>query len=299
MATGNPTGTEMRGKRCLITGATSGIGLETARGLAARGADLVLVSRSLEKCQHVGEELKSIGQGTITHHAADLADPRSIQQLLKQIDGSYGQLDVLVNNAGAMYRTRQASPEGLELTWALNHLGYYRLTCSLLPLLSAAPSARIVCVASDAHRAIWRGLNWDDLQFERSKYRSFRAYCQSKFANVLFTRELSKKLEGTTITVNCLHPGFVASNFFDWPGVSGVVTRGFAGVFAILPVQGAQTSIYLASSPDVQNTTGGYFDRCKLTKPSPAARDDSAAHRLWELSVQTTGLDAVLPTSRA
>ena len=291
MATGNPTITNMLGKRCLVTGSTSGIGLETAKGLAARGADVTLVSRSEERCRQVAGDLQKTASGKISFQTANLADPESIQKLVGDAKARYDRLDVLVNNAGAMYLKRQQSVDGFELTWALNHLGYFRLTCGLLPLLKAAPAARVVSVASDAHRAVRKGLNWDDLHFERTRYRPFGAYCQSKLANILFTAELNRRVRATGIKAYCLHPGFVASNFFAWPGVSGAATRAFANLFAISPVQGAQTPIYLATSPEVEKASGGYYQRCKLKQPSRPAQDESAAKRLWELSTQVTGLD--------
>ena len=190
-----------------------------------------------------------------------------------------------------MYLKKCLSPDGNELTWALNHLGYFRLTCGLLPLLQAAPAARIVNVASDAHRGARRGLNWDDLQYERARYRPFFAYCQSKLANILFTKELSRKLLGSSITANCLHPGFVASNFFAWPGIPGAATRMTASLFAISPERGAQTSIFLASSPDAAGHSGEYFYRCQPIQPARQATDLAAAGRLWELTAQMTGVN--------
>ena len=281
----------LQGKRCLVTGATSGIGLETAQGLAAQGANLVIVSRNPDRCQRLAEQLKSTSHGEITHHSANLADSDSIQKLVSDLLSSYDRLDVLVNNAGAMFLKREKSPDGFEMTWALNHLGYFRLTCGVMPLLKAAPSARIVSVASDAHRGMPRGLKWDDLQYETSKYRGFQAYCQSKLANILFARELSSRLQGTNITANCLHPGFVASNFFNWPGAPGAVTRMAAGVFAISPKKGALTSIHLASSSEISGQNGAYFSRSKAVAPSKAALDGIAAKRLWATTAAMACMD--------
>jgi NAD(P)-dependent dehydrogenase (short-subunit alcohol dehydrogenase family) len=281
----------MSGKRCLVTGATSGIGRETTRGLAEQGADVVLVSRDPERCRGLAEELQARAGGRITHHAADLADPESIRALCATVNATYDRLDVLVNNAGAVFLKRELSRDGFERTWALNHLGYFRVTCGLMPLLRAAPSARIVNVSSDAHRSMREGLDWDDLQYERTKFKPFRAYCQSKLANVLFTRELARRSSGRPITANSLHPGFVATNFFAFPGMTGTLVRLIAKLFAISPERGARTPIYLATSPDVAGQTAAYFNKCKAVDPAPAAKDDAAARRLWETTAAMTGTD--------
>jgi NAD(P)-dependent dehydrogenase (short-subunit alcohol dehydrogenase family) len=273
----------MSGKTVLITGATSGIGEVAARELAAKGARVVLVGRSAAKCEATAEMIrKATGNPAVEYLVADLSSQADVRRLAEEVKARCPRLDVLINNAGAMISPRQESADGIEMTWALNHLGYFLLTNLLLDTLKASAPSRIVSVASDAHRMV-SGIKFDDVEAKKG-YNALNAYSQSKLANILFTRELAKKLEGTGVTANCLHPGFVATNFTTGKGLIFWVFQQAAKVFAITPEQGALTTIYLASSPEVEGVTGGYFAKCKQAKPTAAARDDEAARKLWELS---------------
>lgn len=278
----------MTGKICMITGSNAGIGEETARVLAGRGATVVVVGRSAERCAAAAEAIRrSTGHSAVEFLVADLSTSRGIRGLAEQFQTRHPRLDVLVNNAGAMFAARQENSDGIEMTFALNHLAYFLLTNLLLDSLRAAPRARIVNVASDAHRMV-RGLNFDDLQ-NRNRYQGFRVYSQSKLANILFTYELARRLEGTNITANALHPGFVATSFFEGNGLSGLLMRVGATLFAIPKEKGARTSIHLASSPEVEGVSGGYFERERPAKSSRATYDDAAARRLWQISEELTG----------
>ena len=279
----------MAGKTCLVTGATSGIGEVAALELAKMGAKVVLVGRSREKADATLDRIKrASGNPSVEYLLADLSSQDEVHQLAQGIKASYPRIDVLINNAGAMFSPRKESVDGIEMTWALNHLGYFLLTNLLLDTLKASGPSRVVSVASDAHRMIG-GINFDDVEGKK-KYKAFGQYSQSKLANVLFTRELAKKLAGTGVTANCLHPGFVSTNFTTGEGLSFWVMKQAARVLAISPQEGAKTTIYLASSPEVEGVTGKYFSKCKDTAPTKAAQDDDAARKLWALSEKMTGL---------
>jgi NAD(P)-dependent dehydrogenase (short-subunit alcohol dehydrogenase family) len=203
-------------------------------------------------------------------------------------------LDVLVNNAGGMSLTRRESVDGLEMTLALNHLSYFSLTNLLLPLIRQSAPARIVNVASDAHQGGM--IDFDDLQYQK-RYSGWRAYQQSKLANILFTYELARRLEGSRVTANTLHPGFVRTNFFqDWGGWIGFITKLGASIIALTPEQGARTSIYLASSREVEGVTGQYFVKEKPVRSSTRSHDRAVAQRLWQVSEEMTG---IAPSGRA
>jgi NAD(P)-dependent dehydrogenase (short-subunit alcohol dehydrogenase family) len=282
---------DLRGKTCLITGATSGIGLATAHGLVKLGANLVLVGRDPSRCARAVASLREAAGGPepeIDSLMADLSSLEQVRDLADRVRKHYPRLDVLVNNAGGMFLPRQESADGIEMTWALNHLSYFLLTTLLLDTLRSRPSARIVNVASDAHKSV-RGINWDDVERKKS-YPPFLTYAQSKLANVLFTAELARRLEGTGVTANSLHPGFVATRFFEPRGLTFRVMQYASWVFATTPEKGAQTPVYLASSPEVEGVSGGYFVSRKAVRPSLAARDPNAAQRLWALSEEMTGL---------
>lgn len=277
----------MNGKICMITGSTSGIGRETARVLAERGATVVLVGRSRERCATTAEAIKqSAATSELEFLVADLSTSHGVRGLAEQFQARFPRLDVLVNNAGAMFAARRESSEGIEMTFALNHLAYFLLTDLLLDSLKAASRARIVNVASDAHRMV-RGLNFDDLQ-GRTRYGGFRAYSQSKLANILFTYELARRLRGSNVTANALHPGFVATNFFEGNGFSGLLMRVGASLFAIPTERGARTSIHVASAPEVEGITGAYFERERPAKSSRASYDEESAGRLWQISEELT-----------
>jgi len=278
----------MEGKLCVITGATSGIGLVTAERLAAKGARLVLVGRDPARGEAALARIKARApRAEVSVHYADLARLDALRTLAAGLN-ALSRIDVLINNAGAMFWRRQVTADGLERTFALNHMAYFVLTALLRDKLVATSPARIVNVASDAHRGA--RLDFGDLQSARG-YSGMRAYSRSKLCNILFTRELARRLAGTGVTANCLHPGFVNSRFGDNnPGVVGVGTRIVKQMFAISPERGAETPAYLASSPEVEGKTGGYYDRCAPKAPSPEARDDAAARRLWEESARIAGV---------
>jgi NAD(P)-dependent dehydrogenase (short-subunit alcohol dehydrogenase family) len=281
---GGGHGHSMQGKVCLITGATGGIGLVTAQVLAQQGAKVVLVSRSAEKCAAVAAQIKAAtGNQDVTYIAGDLSRMSQVRGVAEQFLAGYDRLDVLVNNAGALFTTRQVTAEGYEMTMALNHLNYFYLTALLRDRLLASAPARIVNVSSDAHKG--GSINFDDLMSTK-KYSAFGAYAMSKLANVLFTYELARRLEDSGVTANALHPGFVASNFGrSNGGMMGAIMPVFQ-LFAISPDKGAETTIYLAASPEVAGVTGKYFAKKQAVKSSGASYDEAAQRRLWEMSEQ-------------
>ena len=280
------TESQMDGKICLVTGGTAGIGLVTARSLAEQGAQVIVVGRD----QRRGEATAAALGAAVTFIAADLADQGEIRRLASKLRDRLPRLDVLVNNAGAMFGRRGLSPDGIEMTFALNHLGYFLLTHELLPMLRAAPKARIVNVASRAHRGV--NLHFDDLQHQR-RYNGWIAYKRSKLANLMFTYELARRLEGTggtRVTANALHPGFVATDIGVANGLlAGIVWRTVA-LAAITPEQGARTSIHLASAPEVEGISGQYFVKCRPERSSDVSHDREATARLWDISAELTGI---------
>ncbi|MFX1366732.1 MAG: SDR family oxidoreductase [Promethearchaeota archaeon] len=273
----------MYGKIVMITGANSGIGKETARVLAERGATIVMLCRSKERGEAALQELKKVTYSdNIELFIADLADPDSIRKAVTQFKEKYDRLDVLINNAGTTISKKIITPLGYEKTFTVNHLGHFILTQLLLDTLKQSAPSRIINVASALHRRA--NLNFNDIN-QKKHYRSFLAYSNSKLANLLFTYELARRLEGTGVTVNALHPGFVRSNF----GKRGrntllKVLFAFARLFAISVKKGAKTSIYLASSPEVQGITGKYFVKCEPVDSSEASYNLETQKRLWELS---------------
>ncbi len=274
-------------KICLVTGANSGLGKITTHELAKMGATVVMVARNRERGEAA---LKEVQQASGNQHVqlmlADLSSLNGIRQLAAQFKAEYGRLHILVNNAGAIFKNRQLSVDGYEMTFALNHLNYFLLTNLLLDLLKASAPARIINVSSGAHSG--GTINFDDLMME-NKYRSFAAYGQSKLANVLFTYELARRLEGSGVTTNTLHPGGVATQFGSGQGFMGWIMK-LLRPFLLSPEQGAETQIYLASSPEVEGVTGKYFDKKKPVKSSKESYDTAVAKRLWQLSEQLTGL---------
>ena len=278
----------MKGKTCLVTGANSGIGKFTAIGLAESGAKVVMVSRDEERGRAAREEIISVtGNQDIDLLIADLSLSRSIRQLAGTVLAKYERLDVLVNNAGAYVGRRTLTEEGLETTFALNHLGYFLFTNLLLDLLKSSAPARIVNVASEAHRRT--RIEFDDLMGERS-YKAFSAYGRSKLANIMFTYDIARRLEGTNVTANCLHPGVVATNFAHRDGgMVGFLLKTF-GFLMRRPAKGAETAVFLASSADVDGVTGRYFIDKKEVRSSAVSYDESAARRLWQVSEELTGI---------
>jgi NAD(P)-dependent dehydrogenase (short-subunit alcohol dehydrogenase family) len=268
------------GKTVVLTGASRGIGRTAALALGKQGAKLSLVVRNRELGESVVRELASAGAPTARLFVADLSLVREVRRVGAELLAAHDAIDVLVNNAGAVFMDREVTAEGLERTFATNHMAYFVLTGLLREALVKAPSARVVSVSSAAHRF---ALDWDDVMAERS-YSGFVVYGRSKLMNILFTRALSKRLEGTSVTANCLHPGVIGSNF----GHNG------KGLFAMLaklgrPLlsseeKGARTTVHLASSPEVQGVTGKYFVSSKEAKPWAHALRDDDAERLWTLS---------------
>ena len=269
----------MKDKVVVITGATSGIGQVASERLAEMGARIVFVARDSARAQTTLARLREKGPGrNHTVHYGDLSILKDMKRVATEIAAAESRIDVLMNNAGAMFSQKHLTEDGLERTFALNHMSYFVLTRMLKERLLATPGARIVNTSSNAHRSAH--VNRDDLQM-MARFRMFKAYCLSKLYNILFTRELARQLRGTGITANSLHPGFVATRFGDQ-------TKGVGGAFfrllkhlAITPEQGAETPVYLASSKQAEGVTGEYFYRCAATTPTSDALDDSAAQWLW------------------
>ena len=280
----------MKGSVCMVTGATSGIGKVTALRLAQQGTTVVVVGRSKEKSAAAVRQIEQqTGNSSVEFMLADLSSQQDIRQLAEEFKRRYQRLDVLVNNAGAIMFSRQESVDGIEMTLALNHLSYFLLTNLLLePLKSGAPS-RIINVSSSAHHRA--EIDFDDLQ-SLKRYRGFRAYARSKLGNLLFTYELARRLEGTGITVNALHPGLVATNLMANNGGIGRLLKVLLSLKGISEEEGAQTSIYLATSPEAEGITGQYFVKQKAVPSSQASYDKSAACQLWQASAELTGLAA-------
>jgi NAD(P)-dependent dehydrogenase (short-subunit alcohol dehydrogenase family) len=281
----------MKDKVVVITGATSGIGQVAAEKLAAMGARIVQVARDQARGQAAIARLNQIAPG-ISHtiYYADLSRLREMKRVAAEIAQAESRIDVLINNAGAMFGTRQLTEDGLERTFALNHMSYFVMTRGLRDRLAASAPARVVNTASDAHSS--GTLDFDDLQSEKAylfnlrdwlRYGgpAFKVYARSKLMNILYTRELARKLAGTGVTANSLHPGFVSTRFGDQTGGLIGFGIGIAKRFALTPEQGAETLVYLASSPKVATVTGEYFHRRQPAMPSWEAQDDAKAQRLW------------------
>lgn len=281
----------MNGKICLVTGATRGIGLETARALAATGATVVLHGRDPERTRAAAARVAQMtGSPRVRPVFADFSQLVRVRALAEELAATLPHLDVLVNNAGMMSRRRELSAEGYELTFAVNHLAPFLLTNLLLPLLRPSAPARIVVVASDAHRRA--RLDFNDLMNARVAG-LWPAYSRSKLANILFTRALASRLAGSGVTANALHPGLVRSHLFhDGPPWMQAAIGAFGSLFMRSARTGAQTSVYLASSPEVEGRNGGYYADCKPQTPSAAALDDADAERLWRESARLTGIAA-------
>ncbi len=294
----------MAGRVCVVTGASSGIGKATSVELATLGARVVLVCRDKARGEAALAEVAAAGQNAARQDGADqdeadqdeagqpaleLADLSSMEQVrsLATRLTALPRIDVLVNNAGLVVARRQLTADGFELSLAVNHLAPFLLTNLLRPTLTASAPARVVTVSSIAHRAAM--LSLDDLQLER-RYLAMLAYANSKLANVLFTRELARRLDGTGVTANCLHPGTVRTRFGDTGALWLRLGLAVGGGMLRTPESGARTVVYLASAPEVAGQTGGYYVSARRRQPSRQARDDSLAERLWEVSARLTGL---------
>jgi retinol dehydrogenase-12 len=278
----------MNGKICLVTGGTNGIGKATAQELARMGATVVIVGRDVLKTSQVVEEIRAASSSnTVDSLLADLSSPQEVQWLADKYKRKYSHLHVLINNAGGFFLQRQLSVDGFEMTFALNHLASFLLTDLLLDTIKASAPARIINVSSNAHTS--GKIEFDNLQGEREY--GPRAYDNSKLANILFTMELSRRLEGTGVTVNALHPGFVATGFAKNNGrLIGALVSIFAPLVARSPAKGAETSIYLASSPSVADITGQYFYDSHVIPAAPQATDMVVARKLWDVSAEMVHL---------
>ena len=280
----------IRGKTCLITGPTTGIGRATALALGREGANLVLVCRDRERGEALASEIrKSGGGGSCEVMIADLSSQASIRALAREFLARDRPLHVLINNAGVFELSRKTTVDGIENVFAVNHLAYFLLTHLLLERLKASAPARIINVASDAHR--WGTIDFDDLEGERS-FRSMKIYGRSKLANILFTAELARRLEGSGVTANSLHPGAVSTGLGTQNGAIARVLIKLLRPFFRTPEKGAATSIHLATAAEVSSATGQYFVDCRVGRVSREARDPSVASRLWDVSAKMTGLAA-------
>lgn len=280
----------MQNKVVLITGGNAGIGLETARGMAKQGATVVIVARDAAKGQQAVDDIKqTTGNDKVSFMKCDLASQKQIRQLVADFKAKYDRLDVLINNAGAFFSEYGETEDGIERQFAINHLGPFLLTNLLLDTLKASAPARIVNVASRAHYR--SSINFDDLYFKKNYDGFVRAYGQSKLGNVLFTNELARRLEGTGVTANSLHPGVVGTDI-ALKESKGIYRLGWMlwKPFMVTTEEGAATSIYVASSPEIEGVTGKYFDKCKAKKASDKALDKNTAERLWQISEKLTGL---------
>ena len=253
------------------------------------GATVIVISRNPAKCDEVVAEIRQrTNNPAVEAMPADLSALGQVRAVAQRLLDRYPRIDVLLNNAGAVFTSRQVSPDGIEMTWALNHLSYFLLTHLLLNALKAAPAARVINVSSDAH--LMGRIYFDDVQFARRPYRGFAAYSQSKLANVMHAYALARRLQGTNITVNALHPGAVATNFGkNNSGPLWQLVFQLFGRLAISPEEGAKTSVYLASSPEVAGVSAKYFYRCKPKSSSPLSYDQQAQERLWTLSMEMVG----------
>jgi NAD(P)-dependent dehydrogenase (short-subunit alcohol dehydrogenase family) len=277
----------MQGKVCLVTGATSGIGLVTARELTRRGAHVVLVGRSPVRCEAAVQLLQEhAAGGKVEALLADLSSLEQVRSLARQFHERHHRLDVLLNNAGGMWLRRELTADGLEMTFAVNHLAYFVLTHLLLDSLKAAAPSRIVNVSSGAHRKAM--LDFGDLQGER-RYGGWRQYCRSKLMNLLFTYALARRLSGTGVTVNAMHPGWVATGFAGNNGWRGRGLQLLARWFGLSPEEGARTVVYLATSPEVADISGKYFVHERPVLSSAASYDEAAQERLWHVSLELSG----------
>ena len=288
---------DMAGRTVVITGGNSGIGLEAAVDLARMGASVILTARRPERGAAAREEVRRrAGTEDVRVVELDLASLASVRAAADELLATTERIDVLINNAGAILSDRTLTADGFEATFGANHLGHHLLTNLLLDRLVASAPARVVNVASLAHRGAWRGMSWDDLDRSRG-YNATAVYAESKLANILFTRELAARLVGTGVTANACHPGGVRSGFGSAEDTRGLerFTMAIGRPFLVSPARGAEPLVYLAASPEVAGVTGAYFTGGYIPgvhqrTPSRAARDDEAARRLWALSDEMVGI---------
>jgi len=281
---------DMKGKTVIVTGAGSGIGLATADELARAGASLILVELDPQRGIEAIAQLENYGPRPRLL-LADLSVQVNVRRVAADILASTPKIDVLINNAGSWFNERRVTADGLEHTFALNHMAYFLLTHLLLDRIKESAPARIISVTSDGHAHAT--LDFDDLQSEKD-YSGRDAYCRSKLANILFTRCLARRLQGTGVTANCLHPGRILTRFLtnvdDAPPEGESRETFWQRQGYLPPADGAKTPVYLASSPDVEHVNGGYFIDCRVSEPSEWARDDAAGERLWKASLRFSGL---------
>jgi NAD(P)-dependent dehydrogenase (short-subunit alcohol dehydrogenase family) len=275
----------MQGKTVLVTGANQGIGKATAIALAAQGANVVILSRNPEKGQAALHDVQAASRGGKAELlVADFASLADVRRAAAEFRAKHKRLDVLVNNAGLIVPERHLTLDGLEETFAVNHLAPFLLTTELLDLLKASAPSRIVNVSSEAHRH--NKMHWEDLQFANARYKSFRVYGQSKLANILFTYELARRLEGTGVTANALHPGVVASGFGQtYPGALSFLVK-VARPFLLTNEEGARTSVHVASSPEAEGVSGKYFAKCRPVRSNAVSYDEASQRKLWSLSLE-------------
>ena len=277
----------MGGKVALVTGGTSGIGKATAMALSAMGADVVVVGRDRERGERAAAEIRAQTGGRVDLALADLSSQAEVRALAEEFKRRYDRLDVLVNNAGLVQSTRTETVDGLESTFAINHLAPFLLTNLLLDMLKGSAPSRVVTVSSEAER--WGNIDFDDLQ-SKKKYRGFPVYGMTKLANIMFTYELAERLKGTGVTATCMHPGAVNTRFgTNNRGPMTILFRAFKP-FMRTPEQGADTVIWLAASPEAEGASGRYYSDRKPLEPKKVANDPAARRRLWEESERLTGL---------
>lgn len=277
----------MKGRTVVITGGNDGIGFQTALQLARMGAEIVMVCRSEQKARNAAEGIKASTGSNVQYVIADLSSQKSVRKAAEEIRKRVEKIDVLINNAGGTFQNFQLTEDRLERTIATNHFAYFLLTGLLLDLVKKSDYARIVNLSSHSS---YRGKMDFDSFTKRKSYFVMKAYGQSKLANVLFTFELAERLKGTSVTVNCLHPGVVKTRIGEKSGTLGTIFwNPFVALFGISVEQGAKTSVYLASSDEVKSVTGKYFDNCKPVEPNPLACDVALRKKLWEVSEKYVG----------
>ena len=272
----------MQGKVCLVTGATSGIGKEIARSLSRLGATVAIVGRSVEKCESTLQDTNCA-----SHFVADLSLQADVRKLAQDFSSKYERLDVLVNNAGVFLAEKKTTADGIEYTFAVNHLAPFLLTNLLIDRLKESAPSRIITTSSSAHKA--GQMDFEDIQFEKKHYSGISAYSQSKLANILFTRELARRLAGTQVTANCFHPGAVRTRLVQGGSIYGLVWKA-AGPFFVSPEKGADSAVFLASSDGVAGVTGGYFVKRRQERSSGVSYGEETAKKLWKLSEKLVGL---------
>ena len=283
---------DMSGRTVIVTGGNSGIGFETAAALVGAGARVIITARDAQRGQAAVENIEArSGPGSIELSVFDLGSLESVREGASDLLRRADRIDVLVNNAGLMLTERGETKDGFDTTFGVNHLGPFLLTLMLVDRIKESAPARIVNVSSTAHRSARSGLDFDDLQSTKG-YAGMAVYGRTKLANIYFTTELARRLSGTGVTVNSLHPGTIRSGFVGDGDAGGFFGWGIkvARPFMAGPVKGAETSVYLATAPEVEGVTGQFFTKCRPTTPSKAARDDAAAGRLWTVSEQMVGL---------